>query len=172
MSLGLRGKLAEQNSKRHAVLSLWFQTLPWGFCIGFPWSRIPRQTLTQVGRGNNLPTYFKGSMWLKCVRLSVKVSGAQMSLQFTQESQTFFYFFYFFYFLFFESGFLCGFGACPGTSSCRPGWPRTHKDPPASASRVLGLKACATTARPSPKLIITPPPQLLHADSHHADVIA
>uniref|UniRef100_A0A8C2QK66 Reticulon n=1 Tax=Cricetulus griseus TaxID=10029 RepID=A0A8C2QK66_CRIGR len=26
----------------------------------------------------------------------------------------------------------------------RPGWPGTHRDPPASASRVLGLKACAT----------------------------
>ena len=33
-------------------------------------------------------------MWLKCVRLSVKVSGAQMSLQFTQESQTFFFFYF------------------------------------------------------------------------------
>ena len=40
------------------------------------------------------------------------------------------------------------FGACPGTSSCRPGWPKTHRDLPASVSRVLGLKACATTARP------------------------
>ena len=35
----------------------------------------------------------------------------------------------------------------PRTSSCRPGWPRTHRDPTASASRVLGLKACATTAQ-------------------------
>ena len=26
-------------------------------------------------------------------------------------------------FLFFERGFLCSFGACPGTSFCRPGWP-------------------------------------------------
>ena len=52
----------------------------------------------------------------------------------------------FFFFLFFKTGFLCGFGACPGTSSCRPGWPRTHRDLPASASQVLGLKACATTA--------------------------
>uniref|UniRef100_A0A8C8ULT2 Uncharacterized protein n=1 Tax=Peromyscus maniculatus bairdii TaxID=230844 RepID=A0A8C8ULT2_PERMB len=25
-----------------------------------------------------------------------------------------------------------------------PGWPRTHRDPPASASQVQGLKACAT----------------------------
>ena len=45
-------------------------------------------------------------MWLKCVRLSVKVSGAQMSLQFTQESQTFFfYFFNFFIFYFSSQGF-------------------------------------------------------------------
>ena len=46
-----------------------------------------------------------------------------------------------------RQGFSVVFGACPGTSSCRPGWPRTHRDPPASASRVLGLKACATTAQ-------------------------
>jgi hypothetical protein len=41
-------------------------------------------------------------------------------------------------------------------SLCRPGCPGTHfvdqaglelRNPPASASRVLGLKACATTAR-------------------------
>jgi hypothetical protein len=42
-------------------------------------------------------------------------------------------------------------------SLCSPGCPGTHcvdqaglelRNPPASASRVLGLKACATTARP------------------------
>ncbi|CAO2636982.1 hypothetical protein LEMLEM_LOCUS23756 [Lemmus lemmus] len=38
--------------------------------------------------------------------------------------------------------------ASPGTSSCRPGWPRTHRDPPAYASRVLGLKVCTTTTWP------------------------
>ena len=27
----------------------------------------------------------------------------------------------------------------------RPGWPQPHRDPPASDSRVLGLKLCATT---------------------------
>ena len=54
---------------------------------------------------------------------------------------------YGFFFGFFETGFLCGLGACPGTSSCRPGWSQTHKDLPVSASQVLGLKACATTAR-------------------------
>ena len=47
------------------------------------------QTLTQVGGGTNLPTYLPRCMWLKCVKLSVKVSGAQMSLQCTQESQAF-----------------------------------------------------------------------------------
>ena len=52
-----------------------------------------------------------------------------------------------FFFGFSRQGF-SGFGACPGTSSCRPGWSRTHRDSPASASRVLGLNACATTARP------------------------
>ena len=52
-------------------------------------------------------------------------------------------------FCFFKTGFRCGFGACPGTSSCSLGWSRTHREPPAAASRVLGLKACATTARPN-----------------------
>jgi hypothetical protein len=39
---------------------------------------------------------------------------------------------------------LCSPG-CPETHS-RPGWPQTHSNLPASASQVLGLKACATTA--------------------------
>ena len=56
----------------------------------------------------------------------------------------FFYSFLSFSFLFFLSFFL-SFFFCPGTSSCRPGWPRTHRDPPASAFRVLGLKVCTTT---------------------------
>jgi hypothetical protein len=30
-------------------------------------------------------------------------------------------------------------------SICRPGWPQTHRDPPASASQVLGWKVCITT---------------------------
>ncbi|EDL88419.1 rCG61286, isoform CRA_a [Rattus norvegicus] len=34
-------------------------------------------------------------------------------------------------------------------SLCRPGWLLTHRDTPASASRVLGLKACTTTTMPS-----------------------
>ena len=59
----------------------------------------------------------------------------------------FIYLFIYLFIWFFETGFLYGFGGCPGTSSCRPGWSGTHRDPPASASRVLGLKACATTAR-------------------------
>ena len=54
----------------------------------------------------------------------------------------------FYFFCFSRQEFLCSFGVYPGTSSCRPGWPRAHSDPPASASRVLKLKACATTARP------------------------
>ena len=58
----------------------------------------------------------------------------------------FFFFFFFSFFFFFETRFLCSFGACPETSSCRSGWPRTHRDPPASPSPVLGLKACVTTA--------------------------
>jgi hypothetical protein len=31
------------------------------------------------------------------------------------------------------------------TQLCRPGWPKTHRNQPASASQVLGSKACATT---------------------------
>jgi hypothetical protein len=54
--------------------------------------------------------------------------------------------------LFLETGFLCG-----------TGYPETHfvdqvvpelRDPFASASRVLGLKVCATTARSEPSFII------------------
>ena len=61
------------------------------------------------------------------------------------------FFFFFFSFvlvlvLFVETGFLCSLGACPGTSFGRSGWPRTHRDPPASSFQVVGLKACATTA--------------------------
>ena len=41
---------------------------------------------------------------------------------------------------------LCNSPDCPGTSSCRPGWPRTHRDSPASAFRALGLKVWATTS--------------------------
>jgi hypothetical protein len=33
-------------------------------------------------------------------------------------------------------------------SLCSPGWSETHRDPPASASQVLGLKVCATTPGP------------------------
>jgi hypothetical protein len=48
------------------------------------------------------------------------------------------------------SGFVCvfsrqGFSGHPRTLS---DWPQTHRDPPISASRVLVLKAQATTARP------------------------
>lgn len=37
-----------------------------------------------------------------------------------------------------------GIGLLPCNSLYRPVWPRTHKDLPVSASRVLGLKACVT----------------------------
>jgi hypothetical protein len=57
-----------------------------------------------------------------------------------------FFFFFFFFFLVFRDR----------VSLYSPGWPRTHfvdqaglelRNPPASASWVLGLKACATTAQ-------------------------
>ena len=47
---------------------------------------------------------------------------------------------------FFQTGFLCSFGSCTGTSSCRPGWPRTHRDLPTYACRVLGFRAYTTTS--------------------------
>jgi hypothetical protein len=40
---------------------------------------------------------------------------------------------------------LCSLG-CLGTHSI-PGWPPTHRDLPASASQVLGLKICTITVR-------------------------
>ena len=52
-----------------------------------------------------------------------------------------------FSFLFWDRISLCNSSSCPGTSSCRPGWPHTHREPPASGSRVLGLKVCTTTAQ-------------------------
>jgi hypothetical protein len=49
----------------------------------------------------------------------------------------------FFCFWFFETGFLCSPG-CPGTHSEDQAGLEL-RDPPASASQVLGLKACTTT---------------------------
>ena len=65
-----------------------------------------------------------------------------------------------------KTGFLCSFGSCPVTSSCKPGWPWTHRDPPASASRMLGLKACATTVQPHSLFFI-----FLVISSFHSDEI-
>ena len=48
--------------------------------------------------------------------------------------------------LFCEAGFLCVIALGVLDLLCRPGWPRAHRDPPASASQELGLKAPATTA--------------------------
>jgi hypothetical protein len=47
--------------------------------------------------------------------------------------------------LFFKTGFLCSPG-CPGTHFVDQAGLQL-RNPPASASRMLGLKACATTAR-------------------------
>ena len=49
-------------------------------------------------------------------------------------------------FVFLDSVSLCNNPTCPGVSSV-PGWPWTHSDAPASASWVLGIKACTTTAQ-------------------------
>jgi hypothetical protein len=64
--------------------------------------------------------------------------------------------------LFDEQGFVCLFVFRDRVSLCSPGRPGTHsvdqvglelRNPPASASRVLGLKACATIAWPKQGLI-------------------
>jgi hypothetical protein len=52
------------------------------------------------------------------------------------------FFFVFFFFLFFKTGFLCSPG-CPGTHFVDQAGLEL-RNPPASASQVLGLKACAT----------------------------
>ena len=52
----------------------------------------------------------------------------------------------FIYLVFRDRVSLCCFVACPELAY-RPGWPRIYRDPPASSSQVLGLKACATTSR-------------------------
>jgi hypothetical protein len=46
-------------------------------------------------------------------------------------------------FLFFPRQLLCV--ALAGLERCRPGWPGTHRDLPASASQLLGLKVHTTT---------------------------
>ena len=65
--------------------------------------------------------------------------GAALPLDF--EAICLFVLFCFVLLCLFDTGFLC----VAWNLLCRPGWPRT---PPASASQVLGSKACATTTQP------------------------
>jgi hypothetical protein len=69
---------------------------------------------------------------------------------------SFFFFFFFLSFFLFIYLFLFGLVFQDRVSLYSPGYPGTHfvdqaglelRNPPASASQVLGLKACATTAR-------------------------
>jgi hypothetical protein len=60
--------------------------------------------------------------------------------------QWFFFFLFFFFFWFFETGFLCVALAVLELNSVEYAGLKLI-NPPASASQVLGLKACATTAR-------------------------
>ena len=55
-----------------------------------------------------------------------------------------FSFFFFFFLVFWDRVSLCNSPNCPGTSSFKLGWPRTHRDSRASDSRVLGLKLWAS----------------------------
>ena len=56
---------------------------------------------------------------------------------------------------FFKTGFLCSFEACPRTGFCRPDWPQTHRDLPASTSQVLRLEAYTTVTQPDCRLLMT-----------------
>ena len=58
----------------------------------------------------------------------------------------------FFFFKFFETGFLCIALAILKLTLVDQAGPEL-RNPPASASQVLGLKACATTARPSRRFL-------------------
>lgn len=60
---------------------------------------------------------------------------------------SYFLFLFYFIFCFSNKGFVCGFGGCPGTSSCIPSWFQTHRGSCASVSRVLGIKKWVTTTR-------------------------
>jgi hypothetical protein len=59
----------------------------------------------------------------------------------------FFFFFFFFFFLVFQDRVSLYSPGCPGTHSVDQDGLEL-RNPPASASQVLGLQACATTARP------------------------
>ena len=60
---------------------------------------------------------------------------------------------FYLFFVFPDRVSLCSFGACPRTSSCKPGYSQTHRDPPASATQVLELKVCTTTPSHSGRIL-------------------
>jgi hypothetical protein len=74
---------------------------------------------------------------LPCARVKKARPVGGVSLETTSRNN-------FFFFFFFETGFLCILLADPGTHSVDQAGLEL-RNPPASASRVLGLKACATT---------------------------
>ncbi|EGW14713.1 hypothetical protein I79_019557 [Cricetulus griseus] len=55
----------------------------------------------------------------------------------------------FFCFCFSRQGFSVLLWSLSWNLICRPGWPQNHRDLPASASQVLGLKVWATNAQPT-----------------------
>jgi hypothetical protein len=82
-------------------------------------------------------------------KLTVLPASTHGPLPGTFSFLSFFFFFFFLFFLFFVFQ--------DRVSLCSPGCPGTHsvdqadlelKNPPVSASQVLGLKVCATTAQP------------------------
>jgi hypothetical protein len=71
-----------------------------------------------------------------------------MKITKTSENSLYINFQFFFFFWFFETGFLCVvLAGCSGTRSVHQAGLEL-RNPPASASQVLGLKACATTPGP------------------------
>jgi hypothetical protein len=70
--------------------------------------------------------------------------GGVLSGAFWPRCLFFFFFFFFFFFGFSRQGFSVALAVCPGTHFVDQAGLEL-RNPPASASRVLGLKACSTT---------------------------
>jgi hypothetical protein len=73
--------------------------------------------------------------------LSLSLLSSFLPLSLSLSLSFFVSFFLSFFFWLFEIGFFFLWVALAILELCRPGWPLTHRDSPASASRVLGLKA-------------------------------
>jgi hypothetical protein len=104
--------------------------------------------------GADLKSYQKAVTYSQWAHLPRQVIIASPSIQRCLRPGSTLLLLFFFLFCFVWFGFVLCFQ--DRVSLCSPGWPGTHfvdqagvklRNPPASASQVLGLKACATTAR-------------------------